>query len=153
MRVAALLFTHGGYMKSRGFTLVELLVVTAILGLLAGLLLPAVQAAREAARAAQCASNLHQIGVDVFNYESRHDALPMEFDSHSDGAIQRCPDGDAIGRGYMQLYSDEKKTTRLILMEQLQLPSTCIGIISDAEPVHSQMTMTLYLDGHVGLAN
>jgi prepilin-type N-terminal cleavage/methylation domain-containing protein/prepilin-type processing-associated H-X9-DG protein len=133
----------------RGFTLVELLVSMAVIATLAGLLLPAVQAAREAARAAQCRSNLHQIGIDVLGYESRHDILPLQFDSFSDGAIQRCPTGEAVGRGYMQLYSDETPTTRLMLMEQFQSPSTCVAIISDAEPVHSEMLMALFLDGHV----
>lgn len=63
-------------MKRQGFTLVELLVVIAIIGTLVALLLPAVQAAREAARMAQCKNNLRQIALAMLHYESTHRAFP-----------------------------------------------------------------------------
>ncbi len=59
-----------------GFTLVELLVVLAVIGLLLALLLPAVQAAREVARRSTCAQNLRQIGLALHAYEAQHGCLP-----------------------------------------------------------------------------
>lgn len=63
-------------MKKNGFTLVELLVVMAIIGMLVGLLLPAVQQARETARIMQCNNHLRQLGLAALNHESTMKTLP-----------------------------------------------------------------------------
>lgn len=73
----------------RGFTLVELLVVIAIIGILISLLLPAVQAAREAGRRAQCGSNLRQVALTAFTYHDALQTFPPGLDQRDFGSSPR----------------------------------------------------------------
>lgn len=84
-----------------GFTLIELLVVIAIIGVMVGLLLPAVQAAREAGRKTQCSSHLGQLGLALHNYHASHQRFPSGYVTNFD--TQMAESGPGWGWGSMIL--------------------------------------------------
>jgi prepilin-type N-terminal cleavage/methylation domain-containing protein/prepilin-type processing-associated H-X9-DG protein len=98
--------------KTTGFTLIELLVVIAIIAVLIALLLPAVQSAREAARRAQCANNLKQIGLATLNFESTYGRLPPK------GQLLATPDLNVDAQAAIPTVSASYLTLILPWMEQ-----------------------------------
>jgi prepilin-type N-terminal cleavage/methylation domain-containing protein len=85
--------TNRPFSRDNGFTLVELLVVIAIIGVLVALLLPAVQAAREAARRSACTNNMKQVGLALLNYEAANQTLPAGtvMNSYGDSSVPSIP--------------------------------------------------------------
>jgi prepilin-type N-terminal cleavage/methylation domain-containing protein/prepilin-type processing-associated H-X9-DG protein len=145
-------------MRRYGFTLVELLVSITVIGLLIALLLPAVQAAREAARSAQCKNHLRQFALDVLHYRATKKEGVPHFISGPYWE-QLCPtylahDGHPSETGdriddqtwYLQTYFG---VTRQRIMDELSLPSVSIALILEARFIHGESMNVLYLDGHI----
>jgi len=126
--------------QQRAFTLVELLVVIAIIGVLVALLLPAVQAAREAARRVACTNNVMQLNLALHGHEFHHEALPAGV-TNPDGPIRNEPQGihvswlvkilpymeqNAVYRKFDQAagaYADVNSELRSVRIRLLECPS------------------------------
>jgi prepilin-type N-terminal cleavage/methylation domain-containing protein len=100
-----------------GFTLVELLVVIAIIGVLVALLLPAIQAAREAARRMQCQSQLHNLGLGIANYESANKRMPPS------SQMQRGASGRGGTSCSLTMFSGEQLSWIVQILPYIELQS------------------------------
>jgi prepilin-type N-terminal cleavage/methylation domain-containing protein/prepilin-type processing-associated H-X9-DG protein len=108
-------------MKRRGFTLIELLVVISIIGVLIALLLPAVQAAREAARRAQCVNNLKQLGLGCHNFESSNGSFPKGVVLPYVNGLTPITAGDYITSDYSEPFGPNWAVQILPFIEQQSL--------------------------------
>jgi prepilin-type N-terminal cleavage/methylation domain-containing protein/prepilin-type processing-associated H-X9-DG protein len=132
--------------KRSAFTLVELLVVIAIIGILVALLLPAIQAAREAARRAQCQNNIRNVALAILNYEDRAGALPPAVDAE--------PTSGQIWGGSAELdvrfswvvhilpYLEEQDLADLIDLEK-KIPDQATTLIANDNPQEAQPDILL----------
>lgn len=135
------------YRTNQAFTLVELLVVIAIIGVLVALLLPAVQAAREAARRMQCSNNVKQLVLAMHTYHDQYKSFPLghQYIGHHDGNVNNNRGGSGFGWGYSLLpfleqqaladrFDDSKTIGQAPNLVLMQTPLDTFACPSDTKP-------------------
>jgi len=142
--------------KRRAFTLVELLVVIAIIGVLVALLLPAVQAAREAARRMQCTNNLKQLGLAAHNYHSALGCFPPGF--MVVGTSGTTPGGWAWGVFLMPFIEqsplrDKLSPTKYTLEQVVNDPTLVLMLQTDLSVFRCPSSLIGPLRTHLGAPN
>lgn len=141
-----------GRFTIKGFTLVELLVVIAIIGILVALLLPAIQAAREAARRSECANNLKQLALAVQNYHDSHKAFPPSRGGHNTSMYSNPPGScrgwyDSNGLSWRALilpYIEQQSLYDQIDFSDM-LQSNCWGTNPTRQYVHGRTRVDAFL--------
>src|SRR5436190_7025371 len=121
--------------RRSGFTLVELLVVIAIIGILVALLLPAIQAAREAARRATCSNNMKQLGLAILMYHDRRNELPAGAHWFDYRQAPECKDNCALTDPDPQCCIQRRGTILMFLLPYIE-----------EQPLYDRYNFKIYTD-------